>query len=94
MTPASPSSPDYPHKHGSEGGCADHSVFERMRKFQSSAVEEEPDKVSPRITTEPPFLSAPQQKTPHRWTRMARLKDSTSFILPLTGTYFESSIQT
>ncbi|XP_042264262.1 disintegrin and metalloproteinase domain-containing protein 10 [Thunnus maccoyii] len=30
----------YPHKYGSEGGCADHSVFERMRKYQSSAVEE------------------------------------------------------
>lgn len=29
----------YPHKYGSEGGCADHSVFERMRKYQSSAVE-------------------------------------------------------
>ncbi|KAM7406145.1 hypothetical protein PAMP_000543 [Pampus punctatissimus] len=30
----------YPHKYGSEGGCADHSVFERMRKYQLSAVEE------------------------------------------------------
>uniref|UniRef100_A0A6Q2XAJ1 Disintegrin and metalloproteinase domain-containing protein 10 n=1 Tax=Esox lucius TaxID=8010 RepID=A0A6Q2XAJ1_ESOLU len=30
----------YPHKYGSEGGCADHSVFERMRKYQASAVEE------------------------------------------------------
>ncbi|KAG7274273.1 hypothetical protein CRUP_037200 [Coryphaenoides rupestris] len=29
----------YPHKYGSEGGCADHSVFERMRKYQASAVE-------------------------------------------------------
>ncbi|XP_077419472.1 disintegrin and metalloproteinase domain-containing protein 10 isoform X1 [Vanacampus margaritifer] len=28
----------YPHKYGSEGGCADHSVFERMRKYQASAV--------------------------------------------------------
>ncbi|KAM4593630.1 disintegrin and metalloproteinase domain-containing protein 10 [Odontesthes bonariensis] len=34
---------DYPHKYGSEGGCADHSVFERMRKYQTSAVQE-PDK--------------------------------------------------
>ncbi|XP_072236638.1 disintegrin and metalloproteinase domain-containing protein 10 [Leuresthes tenuis] len=31
---------DYPHKYGSEGGCADHSVFERMRKYQTSAVQE------------------------------------------------------
>ncbi|XP_053532755.1 disintegrin and metalloproteinase domain-containing protein 10 [Ictalurus punctatus] len=30
---------DYPHKYGREGGCADHSVFERMRKYQASAVE-------------------------------------------------------
>ncbi|XP_060894746.1 disintegrin and metalloproteinase domain-containing protein 10 [Labrus mixtus] len=31
---------DYPHKYGSEGGCADHSVFDRMRKYQASAAEE------------------------------------------------------
>ncbi|KAA0723306.1 Disintegrin and metalloproteinase domain-containing protein 10 [Triplophysa tibetana] len=31
---------DYPHKYGAEGGCADHSVFERMKKYQMSAVEE------------------------------------------------------
>ncbi|XP_057190752.1 disintegrin and metalloproteinase domain-containing protein 10 isoform X2 [Triplophysa rosa] len=31
---------DYPHKYGAEGGCADHSVFERMKKYQASAVEE------------------------------------------------------
>ncbi|XP_056134157.1 disintegrin and metalloproteinase domain-containing protein 10 [Lampris incognitus] len=31
---------NYPHKYGSEGGCADHSVFERMRKYQESAVGE------------------------------------------------------
>ncbi|XP_016119748.1 disintegrin and metalloproteinase domain-containing protein 10-like, partial [Sinocyclocheilus grahami] len=30
----------YPHKYGAEGGCADHSVFERMKKYQASAVEE------------------------------------------------------
>lgn len=35
---------DYPHKYGSEGGCADHSVFERMKKYQASA--EEPARVS------------------------------------------------
>lgn len=31
---------DYPHKHGSEGGCADRSVFERMRKYQASGAGE------------------------------------------------------
>ncbi|TSK20045.1 Disintegrin and metalloproteinase domain-containing protein 10 [Bagarius yarrelli] len=30
---------DYPHKYGREGGCADHSVFERMQKYQASAVQ-------------------------------------------------------
>ncbi|XP_077593056.1 disintegrin and metalloproteinase domain-containing protein 10-like [Stigmatopora nigra] len=30
----------YPHKYGPEGGCADSSVFEKMRKYQSSAIEE------------------------------------------------------
>uniref|UniRef100_A0A3Q3X175 Disintegrin and metalloproteinase domain-containing protein 10 n=1 Tax=Mola mola TaxID=94237 RepID=A0A3Q3X175_MOLML len=30
---------NYPHKYGSEGGCADYSVFERMRKYQASGVE-------------------------------------------------------
>uniref|UniRef100_A0AAQ6IT49 Disintegrin and metalloproteinase domain-containing protein 10 n=1 Tax=Anabas testudineus TaxID=64144 RepID=A0AAQ6IT49_ANATE len=33
---------DYPHKYGPEGGCADSSVFERMKKYQGSAVEEQP----------------------------------------------------
>ncbi|XP_034433085.1 disintegrin and metalloproteinase domain-containing protein 10 [Hippoglossus hippoglossus] len=32
---------NYPHKYGSEGGCADHSVFESMRRYQASAVEEQ-----------------------------------------------------
>ncbi|XP_059386030.1 disintegrin and metalloproteinase domain-containing protein 10 isoform X1 [Carassius carassius] len=31
---------DYPHKYGAEGGCADHTVFERMKKYQASSVEE------------------------------------------------------
>ncbi|KAM4744814.1 disintegrin and metalloproteinase domain-containing protein 10 [Anableps anableps] len=39
----------YPHKYGSEGGCADHSVFERMKKYQASAVEEPSNGVS-RVT--------------------------------------------
>ncbi|XP_027870278.1 disintegrin and metalloproteinase domain-containing protein 10 isoform X2 [Xiphophorus couchianus] len=39
----------YPHKYGSEGGCADHSVFERMKKYQASAVEEPSNDVS-RVT--------------------------------------------
>uniref|UniRef100_A0A674E772 Disintegrin and metalloproteinase domain-containing protein 10 n=1 Tax=Salmo trutta TaxID=8032 RepID=A0A674E772_SALTR len=30
---------NYPHKYGSEGGCADHSVFERMKKYQASGEE-------------------------------------------------------
>uniref|UniRef100_UPI003AAEF8F3 disintegrin and metalloproteinase domain-containing protein 10 n=1 Tax=Centroberyx gerrardi TaxID=166262 RepID=UPI003AAEF8F3 len=37
---------NYPHKYGSEGGCADHSVFERMRKYQTSAAEEPVKEVS------------------------------------------------
>ncbi len=37
--------PDYPHKYGKEGGCADHTVFGRMKKYQASAVEE-PTQVS------------------------------------------------
>ncbi|KAL3065454.1 hypothetical protein OYC64_015596 [Pagothenia borchgrevinki] len=31
---------NYPHKYGSEGGCADHSVYERMLKYQATGVEE------------------------------------------------------
>ncbi|XP_033843907.1 disintegrin and metalloproteinase domain-containing protein 10 [Periophthalmus magnuspinnatus] len=31
---------DYPHKYSSEGGCADNSVFERMKKYQASAIED------------------------------------------------------
>ncbi|XP_064859021.1 disintegrin and metalloproteinase domain-containing protein 10-like isoform X2 [Oncorhynchus nerka] len=31
---------NYPHKYGPEGGCADHSVFERMKKYQATAMEE------------------------------------------------------
>ncbi|KAG8505331.1 Disintegrin and metalloproteinase domain-containing protein 10, partial [Galemys pyrenaicus] len=31
---------NYPHKYGPQGGCADHSVFERMRKYQITGVEE------------------------------------------------------
>uniref|UniRef100_A0A8C2HWD0 Disintegrin and metalloproteinase domain-containing protein 10 n=1 Tax=Cyprinus carpio TaxID=7962 RepID=A0A8C2HWD0_CYPCA len=31
---------EYPHKYGPEGGCADSSVFERMKKYQASALEE------------------------------------------------------
>lgn len=32
---------DYPHKYGPEGGCANSSVFEKMKKYQASAMEEE-----------------------------------------------------
>lgn len=31
---------DYPHKYGPEGGCADPSVFEQMKRYQASALEE------------------------------------------------------
>lgn len=31
---------EYPHKYGPQGGCADHAVFERMRKYQMTGVEE------------------------------------------------------
>ncbi|KAM8895035.1 disintegrin and metalloproteinase domain-containing protein 10 [Spinachia spinachia] len=31
---------NYPHKYGAEGGCADHTVLERMRKYQDSAVQD------------------------------------------------------
>ncbi|XP_075714056.1 disintegrin and metalloproteinase domain-containing protein 10 [Rhinoderma darwinii] len=30
----------YPHKYGAQGGCADHSVFERMKMYQMSAQSE------------------------------------------------------
>ena len=40
VTRCCPFPSDYPHKYGPEGGCADHSVFEKMKKFQSSVVEE------------------------------------------------------
>ncbi|XP_048036431.1 disintegrin and metalloproteinase domain-containing protein 10b [Megalobrama amblycephala] len=30
----------YPHKYGPEGGCADSSVFDRMKKYQASVLEE------------------------------------------------------
>ncbi|XP_044135639.1 disintegrin and metalloproteinase domain-containing protein 10 [Bufo gargarizans] len=33
----------YPHKYGAQGGCADHSVFERMKAFQMSAQNEQSD---------------------------------------------------
>lgn len=31
---------EYPHKYGPQGGCADHSVFERMQKYQMTGIEE------------------------------------------------------
>ncbi|KAG9489425.1 hypothetical protein GDO78_005414 [Eleutherodactylus coqui] len=31
----------YPHKYGAQGGCADHSVFERMKMYQMSAQPEQ-----------------------------------------------------
>ncbi|XP_048040274.1 disintegrin and metalloproteinase domain-containing protein 10 isoform X1 [Megalobrama amblycephala] len=43
---------DYPHKYGAEGGCADHSVFERMKKYQASAVEEPTQQQTTRVIDE------------------------------------------
>ncbi|XP_035252428.1 disintegrin and metalloproteinase domain-containing protein 10-like [Anguilla anguilla] len=42
----------YPHKYGSEGGCADHSVFERMRKYQQTAVEQSPKETNQLVEEE------------------------------------------
>ena len=47
---------EYPHKYGSEGGCADHSVFERMRRYQESATEQ-PVQVGVCTTLRPPVSS-------------------------------------
>ena len=52
---------DYPHKYGPEGGCADHSVFEKMKKYQSSVVEE-PALVNP-YHTATTLLSACHRST-------------------------------
>uniref|UniRef100_A0A8C9U9C7 Disintegrin and metalloproteinase domain-containing protein 10 n=1 Tax=Scleropages formosus TaxID=113540 RepID=A0A8C9U9C7_SCLFO len=43
---------DYPHKYGPQGGCANPAVFERMKKYQASAVEE-PAKVRVARTHDP-----------------------------------------
>uniref|UniRef100_A0A669BI53 Disintegrin and metalloproteinase domain-containing protein 10 n=1 Tax=Oreochromis niloticus TaxID=8128 RepID=A0A669BI53_ORENI len=42
----------YPHKYGPEGGCADSSVFERMKKYQASAVEQPPKEVHTELDTQ------------------------------------------
>ncbi|MGH0130365.1 UNVERIFIED_CONTAM: hypothetical protein FKN15_042274 [Acipenser sinensis] len=39
----------YPHKYGAQGGCADHSVFDRMKKYQASGTLEENPKISSHI---------------------------------------------
>ncbi|XP_015234460.1 PREDICTED: disintegrin and metalloproteinase domain-containing protein 10-like [Cyprinodon variegatus] len=46
----------YPHKYGPEGGCADSSVFERMRKYQASAVEEPAKELHTEAEAEGPVL--------------------------------------
>ncbi|MBN3296285.1 ADA10 protein, partial [Amia calva] len=38
---------NYPHKYGPEGGCADRSVFEKMKKYQASGVDAMPKESSP-----------------------------------------------
>uniref|UniRef100_A0AAX7TPX9 Disintegrin and metalloproteinase domain-containing protein 10 n=1 Tax=Astatotilapia calliptera TaxID=8154 RepID=A0AAX7TPX9_ASTCA len=42
----------YPHKYGPEGGCADSSVFEKMKKYQTSAVEQPPKEVHTDLDTQ------------------------------------------
>ncbi|XP_055049184.1 disintegrin and metalloproteinase domain-containing protein 10 [Misgurnus anguillicaudatus] len=41
----------YPHKYGPEGGCADSSVFDRMKKYQTSAVDEPAKEVNVKKTS-------------------------------------------
>ncbi|XP_061737935.1 disintegrin and metalloproteinase domain-containing protein 10 isoform X1 [Nerophis ophidion] len=43
----------YPHKYGSGGGCADHSVFERMKKYQTTAVDEPAKRAVSTLKEEP-----------------------------------------
>lgn len=40
---------EYPHKYGPQGGCADHSVFERMQKYQMTGIEEPTTEVQQRL---------------------------------------------
>uniref|UniRef100_A0A6I8N3B4 Disintegrin and metalloproteinase domain-containing protein 10 n=1 Tax=Ornithorhynchus anatinus TaxID=9258 RepID=A0A6I8N3B4_ORNAN len=47
---------EYPHKYGPQGGCADHSVFERMRKYQMTGVEEATQKHYEEHVTKGPEL--------------------------------------
>ncbi|XP_018595143.2 disintegrin and metalloproteinase domain-containing protein 10-like [Scleropages formosus] len=44
----------YPHKYGAQGGCADRSVFERMKKYQQSAVEDPKEETSQAVLEEEP----------------------------------------
>lgn len=55
--------PDYPHKYGSEGGCADHSVFDKMRKYQASAVEEQTKVCTDKDPSLPPLPPRPELNT-------------------------------
>nr|XP_046208203.1 disintegrin and metalloproteinase domain-containing protein 10-like isoform X3 [Oncorhynchus gorbuscha] len=47
---------NYPHKYGPEGGCADHSVFERMKKYQATAMEEPNTKLHAEEASSDPVL--------------------------------------
>lgn len=46
----------YPHKYGPEGGCADSSVFERMKRYQASAVEKPPKEFHTEVGSNDPVL--------------------------------------
>ncbi|TNN00182.1 hypothetical protein fugu_011428 [Takifugu bimaculatus] len=53
----------YPHKYGPEGGCADSSVFERMKKYQESGVAEKPEELHTDEGSDKPVLLRKRRMT-------------------------------
>uniref|UniRef100_A0AAY4B2G3 Disintegrin and metalloproteinase domain-containing protein 10 n=1 Tax=Denticeps clupeoides TaxID=299321 RepID=A0AAY4B2G3_9TELE len=53
----------YPHKYGPDGGCADHTVFERMQKYQASGVMEMAEESSSKTETDDPVLLRKKRMT-------------------------------
>ncbi|RXM94234.1 Disintegrin and metalloproteinase domain-containing protein 10 [Acipenser ruthenus] len=54
----------YPHKYGAQGGCADHSVFDRMKKYQSSGtLEENPEETVVEEPADGPVLLRKRRTT-------------------------------
>ncbi|CAG05554.1 unnamed protein product, partial [Tetraodon nigroviridis] len=53
----------YPHKYGPEGGCADSSVFERMKKYQASGIEEKPQELHADEDSNTPVLLRKRRMT-------------------------------